>query len=202
MQPRRWAVLIPVAALVTGALALHSQSPARAAAPQFDSRGRLMLPKDYREWIFLSSGLGMTYGAPETNRQPNFDDVFVSPPAYREFVNAGHWPEHTVFILEQRRSSARGSVNGGSVGHYQSDLIGLSAAVKDSRRSPDGSGWAYFGFGLKTDPAPALPKTAACYSCHGQNAAVENTFVQFYPTLLPVARAKGTLKPNFRKVIE
>jgi hypothetical protein len=34
--------------------------------------------------------------------------------------------------------------------------------------------------------------------CHTQHTAVERTFVQFYPTLLEVARRKGTLKPAFR----
>jgi hypothetical protein len=36
-----------------------------------------------------------------------------------------------------------------------------------------------------------------CVECHTKNAAVERTFVQFYPTLLEVARQKGTLKPGF-----
>ena len=179
-------------ALVALTLAAQTQQ-----APQFTSGDRLMLPKNYREWIFLSSGLGMTYSAPATNNQQNFDDVFVEPSVYREFVNTGKWPEHTIFILEQRAGATRGAVGGGSVGHYQSDLVGLAAEVKDRMRSPDGSGWAYFTFGTKSDTTPVLPKTAACYSCHGRDSAVENTFVQFYPTLLPVARAKGTLKPGF-----
>jgi acyl carrier protein phosphodiesterase len=38
---------------------------------------------------------------------------------------------------------------------------------------------------------------AACVECHTNNTAVERTFVQFYPTLLEVARAKGTVKPGF-----
>jgi len=36
--------------------------------------------------------------------------------------------------------------------------------------------------------------TTDCQSCHSQNGAVDNTFVQFYPTLLEVAKQKGTLK--------
>jgi hypothetical protein len=28
---------------------------------------------------------------------------------------------------------------------------------------------------------------------------VDNTFVQFYPTLLPVAKAKGTLQASFSR---
>ncbi len=43
----------------------------------------------------------------------------------------------------------------------------------------------------------ALPSTERCYACHRDNGAVDNTFVQFYPTLLDVARKMGTLKPSF-----
>ena len=44
-----------------------------------------------------------------------------------------------------------------------------------------------------------LPAAAGCFACHSKNAAVENTFVQFYPTLIPVAKAKGTLKTTPEK---
>ena len=40
--------------------------------------------------------------------------------------------------------------------------------------------------------AEALPKSNGCWSCHDQHAAVEHTFVQFYPTLKPVAKNFGT----------
>ena len=42
--------------------------------------------------------------------------------------------------------------------------------------------------------AKPLPTTASCYSCHAQNGAVDNTFVQFYPTLSDIAKQKGTFK--------
>ena len=49
------------------------------------------------------------------------------------------------------------------------------------------------------EPAgPQIPTSASCYSCHAQNAAVENTFTQFYPVLRDVAKQKGT----FKKVTE
>jgi hypothetical protein len=31
------------------------------------------------------------------------------------------------------------------------------------------------------------------YSCHDKNGAVDTTFVQFYPTLIDLAKQKGTL---------
>ena len=161
-------------------------------APQFTADNRLQLPKDYREWVYLSSGLGMTYGTPEAARQQNFDNVFVTPAAYREFLKTGTWPDKTMFILEVRRSESNGSINKG--GHFQQGVVAIEAEVKDRARFPDG-GWGFFDLS-RSESAAVLPKTQACYSCHGQNGAVDNTFVQFYPTLLEIARAKGTLKPG------
>jgi acyl carrier protein phosphodiesterase len=43
------------------------------------------------------------------------------------------------------------------------------------------------------------PTAASCYSCHAQHGAVDTTFVQFYPTLLPIAKAKGTLSAEYQK---
>lgn len=165
---------------------------AAQTAPQFTADNRLQLPKDYREWIYLSSGLGMTYGTPDAARQQNFDNVFVTPAAYREFVKTGRWPDKTMFILEVRRSETKGSINNG--GHFQQGVAAIEAEVKDRARFPDGE-WGFFDFS-RSESAAVLPKTQACYACHGRNGAVDNTFVQFYPTLLEIAKTKGTLKPD------
>jgi len=42
-----------------------------------------------------------------------------------------------------------------------------------------------------------IARTADCYSCHQVNGAVDTTFAQFYPTLLPVAREKKTLSAGY-----
>jgi len=70
--------------------------------PQYTSDGQLRFPKDYREWVFLSSGLGMTYGpaAAGARDDPRFDNVFVNRSAYKSFLASGRWPDKTVFILE------------------------------------------------------------------------------------------------------
>lgn len=163
-------------------------------APQFTPDGQLVLPNDYREWVYLSSGLGMTYGpaAQADQSNPMFDNVFVNRTAYKAFVESGRWPDKTILILEIRGAIEKGSINNG--GHYQSDALRVEAAVKDESRFPQK--WAYFGFGQGEKAAP-LPATSGCNSCHSQNAAVENTFVQFYPTLLDIATRKGTLNPTY-----
>jgi len=44
-----------------------------------------------------------------------------------------------------------------------------------------------------------IPASADCYTCHAAHAAVDTTFVQFYPTLLPIAKSKATLSASYRK---
>ena len=43
------------------ALSLIGVSMPAQQGPRFTTDGRLMRPDNYREWVFLSSGLGMTY---------------------------------------------------------------------------------------------------------------------------------------------
>jgi hypothetical protein len=95
-----------------------------------------------------------------------------------------------MFILEVRESVGKGSINQG--GHYQGDVRAIEAEVKDTARL---GGWAFFAIGT-ANAGKQIPKTAGCYTCHSQKGAVDNTFVQFYPTLLAVAKEKGTLNPE------
>jgi hypothetical protein len=71
-------------------------------------------------------------------------------------------------------------------------VVSIEVEVKDASRFP--GKWAFYNFGRTAVSAKPLPTTAACYSCHAQNGAVDNTFVQFYPTLAEIARQKGTFK--------
>lgn len=174
-------------ALAAASLPLREST---ATAPQYNSQNGLTRPQNYREWIYLSSGLGMAY-SPNPGAPPAFTNVFVTPAAYRTFVTTGQWPDKTMFVLEEREASSKGSINKG--GHFQADLNGIAVAVKDTSRFPDK--WAYFNFGLEQESSTANPKDA-CWQCHNQHGAVDNTFVQFYPTLKPIAMKFGTYKPK------
>lgn len=179
---------------LASAIPSMAQATSKDFSPQFTSDGRLVLPANYREWMFLSSGLGMTYDpAGNSNASPRFTNVFVTPAAYRSYVEHGKWPDNSILVLEIRASASDGSINKG--GHYQNDLLAVEAEVKDTARFP-GNGWAFFALD-KTRTGAMLPKTAACYSCHAANGAADNTFVQFYPTLLAIAKDKGTLNPSY-----
>ncbi|HEY6938427.1 MAG TPA: cytochrome P460 family protein [Terriglobales bacterium] len=160
--------------------------------PQYTRSGELVRPEHYREWVFLSSGFGMNY-SPAPGSHDMFSNVFVPGWAYREFVQSGHWPDKTVFVVEERMAQSKGSIN--KHGNFQTDLMGLGVEVKDSAL-PDK--WAYYSF-QSNRTAAANPKPG-CFSCHEQHAAVEHTFVQFYPTLKPIAKEFGTYRQSAEKV--
>ena len=165
--------------------------------PRYDEKGQLLRPDDYREWMFLSAGYGMNY-SPGPGSHEMFTNVFVQRWAYDEFVKSGKWPEQSMFVIDERDAASRSSIN--QKGHYQTDLMGLAVEVKDSARNPDK--WAYYGFGAEDKSAGAMPHGNPCWSCHDAHAAVEHTFVQFYPTLKPVAKKFGTYNEEREKVAD
>jgi hypothetical protein len=191
-------VLVVITAVLVTAIGLGvSRSASKAATPetaQFNSDGTLVRPEGYRRWVYVSSGFGMSY-SPDAggNGAPAFTNVFVNPASYEYFQANGKWPDKTVFVLEVYSSSSHGSIN--KSGSFQSSLQGLDVEVKDETRFPDK--WAYFGFGANDKSAKATtPGKNDCWKCHDQNAAVEHSFVQFYPELLKVAHDKGTIKSS------
>lgn len=161
--------------------------------PQYNKDDQLIRPANYRNWVYLSTSVGLQYGPGVNPGNPSFENVYVNPGAYGEFVKTGKWPDKTMFVLEIRRLMTKGTFAQG--GQYQGDLITMEAAVKDEHRFPEK--WAYFGLGANNPSAQAIPKSASCFSCHSKNAAVENTFAQFYPTVFAIAKEKGTLNPDY-----
>jgi hypothetical protein len=156
----------------------------------------MVFPADYREWIYLTTGMDMDYNPSLAMADHSmFDNVFVNPEAYKTFVATGIWADKTMLVLEGRMAASKGSIN--QKGHYQTNHVMMTSVhVKDEARFP--GKWAFFGFdGDK--PAKMIPKEALCYSCHQEHAAVDTTFVQFYPTLLEIAKRKGTLSPAYVK---
>ena len=193
MIGRTIALLLSATALLSPPVIRESGTP--ASGPDFTQGGELKLPEGYREWIYLTSGFDMSYNPPmQMGNQHIFDNVFVNPEAYKAFVNTGTWPDKTILVLEQRVARGKGSIN--QSGNFQADIVGLELHVKDETRFP--GKWAFFAFGGEKT-AKAIPTSADCYSCHAQHAAVDTTFVQFYPTLLPVAQEKRTLSASYLK---
>jgi hypothetical protein len=189
--------LIGVAAVAALAAGLGAAATSSAQAPKgvvrYTADGRMEFPKDYRSWVYLSSGIDMAYG--ENASQPGnahlFDNVFVDRAAYAHFEKTGQWPEGSVFVLEIRGAVAEGSIN--KRGHFQTTRLATEVHVKDKRFK---SGWAFFNFRGEA-PGTLFPQDSQCNQCHEQHGAADTTFVQFYPTLLPIARDKKTLSAAY-----
>ena len=164
-----------------------------AAKPQYDQKGNLVRPADYRDWQFLSAGYGMNYNA--TAGHEMFTNVFVPRWAYQEFISSGKWPDKTMFVIDEREAQSKGSIN--KTGHFQTELMGLAVEVKDSSRPEK---WSYYAYSADGKTGEAMPKGNACFACHDAHAAVEHTFVQFYPTLKPVAKSFGVYNESREKV--
>ena len=187
-----WAILaigaaVPVAMALRATPAAPTQpAKTKLAGAKFSADGRLQRPVDYRNWRFVSAGLGMSYGpaaqAAALTGHVMFDNVFVQPEAYDAFLRDRVWPEGTMFVLELRGSETQRPPN--NRGYLQTDLHGIEVSVKDSARFQNR--WAYFDFGMDGASATPMPESA-CFACHKAHAAVDMTFVQFYPTLQKAA---------------
>ena len=187
--------LVLTATVLSAAAALFGfPAPPAGSGPEYTSDGQLKLPEDYRRWTYLTTGFDMSYNKAMSGMDHHmFDNVFVNPEAYNSFLETGTWPDKTMLVLEGRMAEGKGSIN--QRGNFQStEVMGREVHVKDQAHGD----WAFYIFGdAKT--AKLVDRSMACYSCHAEHAAVDTTFVQFYPTLLPIAKSKGTLSAAYQK---
>lgn len=192
---RKGMIFGSILVLLGGALTLtlwggdkHTANEGSSNQPVYTQDGKLALPANYREWVFVTSGFGMNYSN-GGGSNPMFTNVFVTPEAYRSFMQTGKWPDKSMFVVEVYAPASHGSIN--KSGYYQDAFRALDVEVKDASRRSE---WSYYGFaaGEKTGE----PEGAGCNKCHNENGAVEHTFVQFYPILREIAIAKGVVKPG------
>jgi hypothetical protein len=181
-----WKALLPTAALV-----LLTAAADEAGGPRYTADGALIMPTDYREWVYLSTGLDMSYSeAPSMAGHSMFDNVFVDRAAWQGFKATGHWPDRTMLLMEVRGANSKGSIN--KHGQYQTEeRMGIEVHVRDEARFK--GGWAFF-VGDGEAPAKQVPYEAECYACHLQHGAVDTTFTQFYPVARAIAKKAGTFR--------
>ena len=187
---KRTAVAVAALCLLSPIVVSQEQP---SAGPAYTSDGGLKFPEHYREWVYLSTGFDMSYRPAKQPGHHMFDNVFVDPESYRAFLKNATWPDKTMLVLEVRGARGRGSIN--RTGNYQDgEIMSLEVHLKDEARFANR--WAFFAFD-GTTIGKLIPGTADCYSCHAAHGALDTTFVQFYPTLLPLATSKGTLARSY-----
>ena len=114
--------------------------------PAIHPDGRLIFPNKYREWVFLSSGLGMSYTPPGAgNAVPRFTNVFVKPEAYRDVRANG------ALARQSRLRAGERQFDEPWVDHQGRSLsnrpVGYNVEVRDDERFPEH--WRFFGFGQR-----------------------------------------------------
>jgi len=162
--------------------------------PQYTDENHLVLPTNYRTWIFAGASIGLSYFGKQAPAGPGtFHHIYIQPEAYSHYVETGKFPEKTMLVMENYSAGSKEKTTAAPLmegkefeilhGHYEDARVGVEVALKDSEQFEDG--WVYFNFstrdGLK-ETSNAFPK-AVCWSCHNTHGADDNVFVQFYPVL-------------------
>ena len=144
----------------------------------FGDDNELQRPENLDTWVFLGTTLGMTYtdDVPDPASPGLNSSVFIAPEAYRSFMNTGAFPDGTVFVKVVRETEA--SDGGFSMG----EVLGIEAHVKDKARFPK-HGFNFYFFPGEAKTASAFPEDNVCVACHMENAAFDNVFTQFYPSI-------------------
>jgi hypothetical protein len=198
---RMWLGLLPLTAVASlaGLSGYCQPSPApevRSADPQYNAKGELKRPTDFRTWVFVGSNIGLKYHKELPDVAPRkqdlakkaapgeFHNVYIRPEAYEHYLKTGEFPDLTVLVMdvyEAKERDAKGIVSSGLFPGVQRRI---EVAVKNGKR-PDGSktDWAYYAFESPTKATAAAFRDAACYDCHLKHADRDNVWVQFYPTL-------------------
>ena len=193
---KRMKLMLAIVGLLlgSGAPAISQEPKSSGSDPRYTADGHLLFPEHYRDWVYLSSGFDMSYSPSMQSDRHNFDNVFVNPVAYQGFVATGHWPDGTVMVLEVRAARQHGSIN--RSGNFQGEPQGIEMHLRDSVRF--GDRWVFASFD-RSRTGKLIPQSADCYACHAAHAAVDTTFVQFYPTLLQIAQRLGTVSDAYLK---
>jgi len=189
-------------------LSAHTRPPpapqVRSPDPQYDAKGDLRRPADFRTWVFVGANIGLQYhkdlpvAAPrESDRRKEagpgeFHNVYIRPEAYEHYLRTGQFPDPTVLVMDVYEAKERDAKGIVSKGLFPGTRRRFEVAVKNGKR-PDGSktDWAYYAFGPPTKETAAAFADAACYDCHKKHADADNVWVQFYPTLRDAGKPPG-----------
>ncbi|MFQ5608824.1 MAG: cytochrome P460 family protein, partial [Woeseiaceae bacterium] len=148
---------------------------------EFDDEGRLIVPGDMDEWVFLGSSLGMGYS--QDNFDPDspgmFQIVRMEPTAYQAFRETGEFVDGTMIALHFYGSQNKVSIN--RAGFVMGNLHFAEIHYKDSERFPDGFNFYNVNNGDTRVSEISLPND--CVDCHKRDGAYDGVFVQFYPTI-------------------
>ena len=149
----------------------------------------LIRPKGFERWVLAGASIGLGYAQPSGAQAAGatgglFHNVYIEPSAYEHYIRTGKFRERTMMAMTLYEPGQK--VHPSKQGFFEGRFLAVEFSVKDSGRFP--GSWAYFNFGKGAPESRAVANPRqGCQSCHAQNAADDNVFVQFYPTLRAVS---------------
>ena len=159
--------------------------------PEYTQDGDLILPKNWRTWIFVGSPLtpnGLNDGKAGF---PEYHNVYIEPGSYEIYKKTGQFPEGTIMFKELQRVLGPQMFPDGSMqqpsgrGYFPGAMNGADVTVKDTKRFADTGGWGFFNFNHHEPKAPTAKVKALgeCAFCHIASAKKDQVWTQFYREL-------------------
>ena len=159
--------------------------------PEYNADGDLLLPKNWRQWVFVGSPLTPNALNGGKANFPEYHNVYIEPGSYEIYKKTQKFPEGTIFVKELQLTlpppeNADGSrTEPSGRGYFPGAFNGADVTVKDSKRYAATGGWGYFDF---NHHEPKLAMTGAqsrdkCAFCHIASAKKDEVWTQFYRIL-------------------
>src|SRR6185312_7008240 len=175
------------------------KSPQSRDLPQYTTSGELVLPKNYRNWVYVGSPLTPNALNDGQAHFPEYHNVYIEPGSYAIYKKTGVFPEQTMFYkelqltLKPEENSDGSRTEPSGRGYFPGALAGAEVSIKDSKRFAASGGWGYFEFGHSE---PKLASTAVrakqeCAFCHIKSAKRDLVWTQFYRILDEVPIPQG-----------
>jgi hypothetical protein len=195
--------ILPIAAAIATcmlsvtALAQSPTSPAGGDLPakprylpEYTPSGELVLPKGYRDWVYVGSPLTPNALNDGHANFPEYHNVYIEPGSFAIYKETGIFPEGTIFYKELQLTLTPENPDGSRTepsgrGYFPGALNGADVTVKDSKRFAASDGWGYFNFNHHEPKAPTAtvkPKEECAY-CHIASAKRDDVWTQFYRIL-------------------
>ena len=187
-----------LAAFDIAATTVLAQSPQTNTAPaasrympEYTQSGDLILPKNWRSWVFIGSPLTPDGLNDSKENFPEFHNVYIEPASFDIYKKTGMFPEGTILFKELQRTLKHGQFPDGSRvepsgrGYFPAAYNGADVTVKDSKRYAATGGWGYYNFN-HFEPKAATAKVRSqteCAYCHQASAKKDEVWTQFYPML-------------------
>lgn len=189
-------VLLGVGILATSVFAF-AQSPSDENAqtkarylPEYTESGDLILPKNWRHWVFVGSPLTPNALNDGKANFPEYHNVYIEPGSYEIYKKTNEFPEGTIFFKELQLTLPGEEPDGSRTepsgrGYFPGPYNGADVTVKDSKRFAASDGWGYFNFNHHEPKAPTATVKAKeeCAYCHIALAKKDDVWTQFYPML-------------------